>query len=141
MVGSGHEGNKSEVAKFGRHRNAIVKRAKEICTLCASNVLIIIFSLGGQMFTFGDETIIDRYEEQNGASHECTSKCTIHKNPRIFKLQSWKNKKAKPPSMLEPSNLQNDSFDAFIEKLNLPQLQQLGEKMDGFRKNLADLLK
>ncbi|RAL54606.1 hypothetical protein DM860_001734 [Cuscuta australis] len=150
MVGGGKKGKKSpEIAKYWRQQNAIVKRAKEICTLCASQFAIIILSIGGPIFTFGDETLIDLFEEHNDgvAPHGCTFNCTIHKSPKIFKLQSWNknnnNTKSSLPLVQLPSTNEENggqNFDGFLEKLNLAQLQQLGEKMDGFREQLESSL-
>ncbi|XP_019167630.1 PREDICTED: MADS-box transcription factor 18-like [Ipomoea nil] len=140
------------MANFYKGKNSIVKRANQICTLCAANVVTICFSICGQMYVFGDETIINAFEEETTIAPQCTLKCTAHKPPRYFKLQNWTNKNNISASSSSASSFHMEkgqkkcvkspinpptNMDEFSDKLIVPQIEQLEEKMEEFKEIMA----
>lgn len=56
---------------FSKRRQGLFKKANELCTLCAVEAVIIIFSPGGKAFSFGQpsvETIIKRLLDSTSSS-------------------------------------------------------------------------
>ncbi|KAK4258873.1 hypothetical protein QN277_005272 [Acacia crassicarpa] len=49
---------------FSKRRTGLFKKASELCTLCGTEVAIIVFSPGEKVFSFGHpsvDTVVDRY--------------------------------------------------------------------------------
>ncbi|XP_019191276.1 PREDICTED: agamous-like MADS-box protein AGL1 [Ipomoea nil] len=143
------EETRFQMEYFCKARNAIIKRANQISTLCATNVVIICFSICGQMFVSGDESIINAFEEETVVAPQCTFTCTNHKSPGFFKLKRWRNKNNNSCSSSSVSSRRKEkngvkspinppvNMYEFSDKLNLPQIEQLEEKMKGFKEIIA----
>ncbi|XP_031111899.1 uncharacterized protein LOC116015870 [Ipomoea triloba] len=145
------EGAISQMANFCKVRNAIAKRVNQISTLCAANFVTIWFSIGGQMYVSGDETIVNAFEAETNVAPQCTLECTAHKPPRFFKIRNWRNKNNSASSSSASSYHKEKeqkkgvksfinppaNMDEFSDRLIVPQLEQLEEKMEEFRDIMA----
>lgn len=53
---------------FSKRRSGLFKKASELCTLCGAEVVIIVFSPGRKVFSFGHpnvDLVIDRFRNIN----------------------------------------------------------------------------
>lgn len=53
---------------FSKRRFGLFKKASELCTLCGAEILLIVFSPGGKVFSFGHPSVQDlihRFENPN----------------------------------------------------------------------------
>lgn len=53
---------------FSKRRSRLFKKASELCTLCAIEIAIIVFSPAGKVFSFGHpnvDSIIDQFLTRN----------------------------------------------------------------------------
>lgn len=56
---------------FSKRRFGLFKKASELCTLCGAEILMIVFSPGGKVFSFGHpgvKDLIDRFLRLNHSS-------------------------------------------------------------------------
>nr|GMD63348.1 MADS-box transcription factor 18-like [Ipomoea batatas] len=82
---------------------------------------------------------------------QCTLECTAHKPPRFFKIRNWRNKNNSASSSSASSYHKEKeqkkgvksfinppaNIDEFSDRLIVPQLEQLEEKMEEFRDIMA----
>lgn len=55
---------------FSKRRFGLFKKASELCTLCGANILMIVFSPGGKVYSFGHPNVRDLiYRFRNGNEH------------------------------------------------------------------------
>ncbi|XP_012570135.1 agamous-like MADS-box protein AGL62 [Cicer arietinum] len=75
---------------FSKRRSGLFKKASELCTLCGAEVVLIVFSPGEKVFSFGHsnvDTIIDRYLTRVPLQHIGTMQfIEAHRNANVCGL-------------------------------------------------------
>ena len=79
---------------FSKRRNGLFKKASELCTLCGVEIVVIVFSPGKKVFSFGHpnvDCVIDRFTNINPPhprQHTDTQLSEAHRNAIIQDLNS-----------------------------------------------------
>lgn len=74
---------------FSKRRTGLFKKASELCTLCAAEVAIIVFSPGNKVFSFGHpnvESVFYRFIMGNGAQISDSSQLVEARNANVSQL-------------------------------------------------------
>ncbi|KAL2892643.1 Agamous-like MADS-box protein AGL62 [Bienertia sinuspersici] len=131
---------------FSKRRLGLFKKASEICTLCDIEAVIIVFSPGQKIFSFGSpdvEPIVERYLSRNPICPQTSG----NKNEGVRELNSQLTKIL---DLLEVEKSRGDIFnnlrsknnqwwwEAPIDKLGLNELQILSASMEDLKKNIAN---
>ncbi|XP_030528275.2 agamous-like MADS-box protein AGL61 [Rhodamnia argentea] len=67
------EGANARQVAFSNRRPGLFKKARELCTLCAAEMAIILFSPSGKPFSFGHPSmgaVLDRFEHPETAASQ-----------------------------------------------------------------------
>lgn len=137
---------------FSKRRSGLFKKASELCTLCGAEVAIIVFSPGKKVFSFGHpsvDPIVDRFLTRNPPQINSGTLQLIeaHRNASVrelnlqltqvtSKLEAEKKRGEELKRMREASKGQC-WWEAPIEQLGLPQLEQLKLSLEGLKRNVA----
>ncbi|KAM7524970.1 hypothetical protein LguiA_014872 [Lonicera macranthoides] len=136
---------------FSKRRNGLFKKASELTILCGTEILIIVFSMGGKVFSFGhpsvehvlsrflDESAKQNYQntlDQDGPSceariHELGKKAD-KQNPRLA-AKKIRGKKLQ----LSTENSNCKDFEESVEELDLHELKRLKAKLENLKENLG----
>ncbi|KAI4332014.1 hypothetical protein L6164_016957 [Bauhinia variegata] len=77
---------------FSKRRGGIFKKASELCTLCAAEVVIIIFSPGNKAFSFGHSSVNDVINRLLAGTPSQTSGAMqaieAHRNANVLNLNA-----------------------------------------------------
>ncbi|KNA04907.1 hypothetical protein SOVF_195360 [Spinacia oleracea] len=134
---------------FSKRRLGLFKKASEICTLCGVEAIIIVFSPGQKIFSFGYpdvESIVNRYLSRNtisprdegvGGEQSCSMRELNSQLTKILDLleaekvrgEVFNNLKGKPNQWW---------WEAPIDNLGLHELQVLSASMEDLKKNIAN---
>ncbi|KAI3442354.1 uncharacterized protein J3R85_001300 [Psidium guajava] len=130
------EGAKARRVAFSKQRTGLFKKASELCTLCAVEMALILFSPSGQPFSFGHPSvgaILDRFERRQTACPTATQQAQANGDQTLVELNKQiadvleqlkaEKKRAKELQHVKPLEIQNLSFDQLM----------------GLKKALADL--
>ncbi|XP_004496797.1 agamous-like MADS-box protein AGL62 [Cicer arietinum] len=75
---------------FSKRRSGLFKKASELCTLCGAEVVLIVFSPGEKVFSFGHpnvDTVINRYLSRVPLQHNGTMQfIEAHRNANVREL-------------------------------------------------------
>ncbi|XP_021754978.1 agamous-like MADS-box protein AGL62 [Chenopodium quinoa] len=141
---------------FSKRRLGLFKKASEICTLCGVEAIIIVFSPGQKIFSFGYpnvDSIVDHYLSRNPTSRQTSSNGT--KSEGVGGQQSSTMRElnlqlTKILDLLETEKSRGDVFntlkrkpnqcwwEAPIDKLGLHELKILSASMEDLKKNIAN---
>ncbi|XP_010692431.1 agamous-like MADS-box protein AGL62 [Beta vulgaris subsp. vulgaris] len=131
---------------FSKRRLGLFKKASEICTLCGVEAIIIVFSPGQKIFSFGHpnvESIVSRYINRN----TLTKMEAVQQNSTMSELNSQLTKIL---DLLEAEKSRGDVFNNLrrkstqcwwetpINKLGLHELRALSASMQDLKNNLAN---
>ncbi|THG17790.1 agamous-like MADS-box protein AGL62 [Camellia sinensis] len=138
---------------FSKRRHGLFKKASELSTLCGVDMAIVLFSMGGKAFSFGKpnvDSIVDRFLNQNAQPSEgVSSHATRHYDATVHQLNQQfhdlrkrlEAEKKKEKIVQNMSNNNHDllscRFDAYVNQLDLQQLEQLKKSMEELKKNVA----
>ncbi|GMJ12628.1 AGAMOUS-like 62 [Hibiscus trionum] len=135
---------------FSKRRSGLFKKASELCTLCGVEIGIIVFSPGNKVFSFGHPEIgnvIDRYLNGNPPDNSGTLHIMeAHRNAHVRELNMQLTELV---SQLEVEKRRGEElnhmrrasqgqywWEAPVEELSLPQLQQLKSALEELKKNV-----
>ncbi|XVF68178.1 hypothetical protein PTKIN_Ptkin10aG0183400 [Pterospermum kingtungense] len=136
---------------FSKRRSGLFKKASELCTLCGAEIGIIVFSPGNKVFSFGHPdlgTVIDRYlkrspPETSGTLQliEARRNAYVHElNMQLTQAMSQlevEKRRGEELNQMRRAGQNQNWWEAPIEELSLPQLQQLKSALEELKKNLA----
>lgn len=137
---------------FSKRRSGLFKKASELCTLCGAEVAIIVFSPGKKVFSFGHpsvETIIDRFLTPNPPQINSGTLQLIeaHRNASVRELNMQltqvtnqleaEKKRGEELKRMRQASQGQCWWEAPIEQLGLPQLEQLKLSLEGLKRNVA----
>ncbi|KAG6710848.1 hypothetical protein I3842_05G023000 [Carya illinoinensis] len=137
---------------FSKRRSGLFKKASELCTLCGVEVAIIVFSPGKKVFSFGHpsvEPIIDRFLTRNPPQINSGTLQLIeaHRNASVRELNMQltqvtnqleaEKKRGEELKRMRQASQAQCWWEAPIEQLGLPQLEQLKLSLQGLKKNVA----
>ncbi|EEF30393.1 agamous-like MADS-box protein AGL29 isoform X2 [Ricinus communis] len=137
------QGESARQVSFSKRRTGIFKKASELCTLCAVEAAVVIFSPGGKAFTFGHpcfeaimKKLADPENPDNGfAEHMAEHEATLRDlNKQYSDLLEQLKAEEKRGEELKQMLL----LDKPIDDLNLDELLTLQAFMERAK---ADLLK
>ncbi|XP_021852683.1 agamous-like MADS-box protein AGL61 [Spinacia oleracea] len=131
---------------FSKRRLGLFKKASEICTLCGVEAIIIVFSPGQKIFSFGHpdvESIVNRFlsrtKDEGGVGGQQSS--TMRElNMQLTKILD----------LLEAEKVRGEVFnnlkrnpsqwwwEAPIDTLGLQELEILSASMEDLKKNIAN---
>ncbi|GAB2286952.1 hypothetical protein Dimus_021339 [Dionaea muscipula] len=141
---------------FSKRRLGLFKKASELCTLCGVEIVIIVFSPAQKVFSFGHpdvDILVDRFFSH---SHESNSsndglRRTLEGTQRNTNIHEFNSQLTHIANLLEVEKKRWESLDqmkeahrgkcwweAPIDKLKLPELEQLCLSMEELRKNVTD---
>ncbi|KAA8519527.1 hypothetical protein F0562_013783 [Nyssa sinensis] len=138
----------SRTITFSKRRNGIFKKASELCTLCGADPSIIIFSLRGKAFSFGNpnvKSVIDKFLNQNpqpneGASEHARSSHEVRElNQQLHELNKQLKVGREKENLSQKTSLPMSSnrFKAYVNELGLPELEQLKGTMEKLKKKVS----
>ncbi|KAM7280079.1 hypothetical protein ACFE04_007213 [Oxalis oulophora] len=141
---------------FSKRRSGLFKKASELCTLCGAEIVIIVFSPGKKVFSFGHpnvESIIDRFLPENPNVHTMSiissahmQQMEVNRNAIIHALnmqltQVQDELEAERKIGLELTRMRKDKqaqiwWEAPVEQLNFSQLKELKVAVEELKKNV-----
>ncbi|OVA15318.1 Transcription factor [Macleaya cordata] len=129
----------------------LFKKASELCTLCAAETDVIVFSPARKSYSFGHpsvDTIVDRY--LSGGNYASQNVGGVHPNGRarvrdlnrqyteaLNKLEAEK-KRGMELKKVRRDNRNQHWWKKPIEELGLQELELLKDAMDELKDNVAD---
>ncbi|XWS67525.1 hypothetical protein CRYUN_Cryun04dG0013900 [Craigia yunnanensis] len=136
---------------FSKRRSGLFKKASELCTLCGAEIAIVVFSPGKKVFSFGHPelgNVIDRYLGRNPPETSGTLQLIeAHRNANVRELNMQLTEVV---SQLEAEKMRGEElnqmrkasqnqywWEAPIDELSLPQLQQLKSALEEMKKNVS----
>ncbi|KAB1208607.1 Agamous-like MADS-box protein AGL62 [Morella rubra] len=136
---------------FSKRRSGLFKKASELCTLCGAEIAIIVFSPGKKAFSFGHpsvEPILERFLTRKPPQDSGTLQLIeAHRNVTLRELNvqltqvtsqlEAERKHGEELKRMRKASQEQRWWEAPIEKLGLPQLQQLKESLEELKKNVA----
>ncbi|XVF00646.1 hypothetical protein REPUB_Repub04eG0019000 [Reevesia pubescens] len=136
---------------FSKRRSGLFKKASELCTLCGTEIGIVVFSPGKKVFSFGHPeigTVIDRYLNGNPPETSGTMQLIeAHRNANVRELNMQLTEvvsqldaeklRGEVLNKIRKANQNQYWWEAPIEELSLPQLQQLKSALEEMKKNVA----
>ncbi|XP_048128472.1 agamous-like MADS-box protein AGL61 [Rhodamnia argentea] len=144
------EGAKARRVAFSKQRPGLLKKASELCTLCAVEMALILFSPSGQPFSFGHPSvgaILDRFEHPQTACPPATQQAQANGDQTLAELNKQyadvleqlkaEKKRAKELRDVKPLEIQNLSFDQLM--VLKKALADLKENVDQRRMELLAL--
>ncbi|KAK4340140.1 hypothetical protein RND71_041602 [Anisodus tanguticus] len=129
---------------FSKRRAGLFKKASELCTLCGAEIAIVVFSPGKKVYSFGHpcvDSVVDRFLSRNPPPNNDGHNQLIvaHRNASVRELNM---ELTNIEGILQMEKNQGESLQAIrrrakgrwweapIEELNFPQLQQLKEALE-----------
>ncbi|CAH2069338.1 unnamed protein product [Thlaspi arvense] len=139
---------------FSKRRSGLFKKASELCTLCAAEIAIIVFSPGRKVFSFGHpnvETVIDRFlnngqplptEPNNIQLSEVCRNSTIrdlnnHLTQVLSQLESEKKKYEELKKIRENSKKPMNWWDEPIEGFDLTHALEFKRQLELLKKSVT----
>jgi hypothetical protein len=138
---------------FSKRRSGLFKKASELCTLCGAEIAIIVFSPGKKVFSFGHpgvETVVDRVLTRNPPQNSGTLQMIeAHRNASVRELNvqltqvtnqlEAEKKHGEELNRMHKANQAGRQcwWEAPIEQLGLPQLEQLKVSLQELQKNVG----
>ncbi|KAE8677380.1 Agamous-like MADS-box protein AGL61 [Hibiscus syriacus] len=138
---------------FSKRRSGLFKKASELCTLCGVEIGIIVFSPGNKVFSFGHPEIgnvIGRYingnpqaQDNSGTLHIMEAHRNAHArelNMQLTELTSQievEKRRGEELNHMRRARQGQYWWEAPVEELSLPQLQQLKSALEELKKNVA----
>ncbi|KAL0006714.1 hypothetical protein SO802_008216 [Lithocarpus litseifolius] len=137
---------------FSKRKSGLFKSASELCILCGAKIGIVVFSLTGKPFCFGNpdiNTIIDQYVSGNpqtnvgiGGIAESLQRATILELSKELdmKLKELEIEKERGEAIekLRKEIQQKLIWEAPIEELGLLDLQELSLSLENLKKKMHD---
>ncbi|KAK9061293.1 hypothetical protein SSX86_018473 [Deinandra increscens subsp. villosa] len=137
---------------FSKRRSGLFKKASELCTLCGVEIAIVVFSPAGKVFSFGHpkvESVIDRFLARN-PNLNSTSGLHLVEAHRIASIPDLNMQLTYMLNELEAEKKRSETLDemrkagqsqfwweAPIENLNLHELEQLKDSMEGLKRSVS----
>ncbi|KAL8042461.1 hypothetical protein ABFX02_09G052300 [Erythranthe guttata] len=134
---------------FSKRRAGLFKKATELSVLCGTQIALIIFSLGGRAYSFGNPSVgsvLDRFRSKNrNPNVQDSVHATRIRSATLQQLKEQCDQKNKELEIRKTrgkeieATLEGSSCQISEERLNLldfDQLKQLKEKMENLRDNL-----
>ncbi|GFP88367.1 agamous-like mads-box protein agl62 [Phtheirospermum japonicum] len=137
---------------FSKRRGGLFKKASELCTLCGVEIVIIVFSPAGKVFSFGHpnvESIVDRFLARNPAQNtndpfhlvEAQRNASVRElNLQLGQILNELEMERKRGENLDNMRKTNQShywWEGPVEKLGLDELEQLKDAMEELKKNVG----
>ncbi|KAI4331987.1 hypothetical protein L6164_016930 [Bauhinia variegata] len=139
---------------FSKRRTGIFKKASELCTLCAAQLAIIIFSPGNKVFTFGHPSISDLVNLLlNGAPAQTIEEALGNNFTEVLRNVNLRNLNAELTQLssvldmvkkrcTEMNKQLKAALEQFwwagpIEEMNKPQLEFLMSTMEELNMNIT----
>ncbi|KAJ8764734.1 hypothetical protein K2173_009120 [Erythroxylum novogranatense] len=136
---------------YSKRRSGLFKKASELCTLCGAEIVIIVFSPGKKVFSFGHpgvKTLVDRYLSRSTPPLSATMQLIeAHRNASVRQLNmqltqvlqqlEMEKKHGEELSQMRKASQSECWWDAPIDALNIPQLEQLTVALEELKKNVA----
>ncbi|KAL9371178.1 hypothetical protein Peur_036318 [Populus x canadensis] len=136
---------------FSKRRSGLFKKASELSTLCGAEIAIIVFSPGNRVFSFGHpgvETVIDRYFTRSPPQNSGTMQLIeAHRNATVRELNmqltqvvnqfEMEKKRGEELSQIRKAGQSQCWWEAPIEELTLPQIEQLKVSLEGLKMNVT----
>ncbi|XP_010030494.2 agamous-like MADS-box protein AGL61 [Eucalyptus grandis] len=125
---------------FSKRRPGLFKKASELCTLCATEMAIILFSPSGKPFSFGHpsvDAVLDRFEHPQTVCPTVTQAQTngdqtlVELNRQyadVLERLEAEKKRAKELQHIKPLEIENLSFEQLM--VLKKALADLKEKVD-----------
>ncbi|XP_043711356.1 agamous-like MADS-box protein AGL62 [Telopea speciosissima] len=143
----------SRQVTFSKRRAGLFKKASELCTLCGAEIAVLVFSPAGKVFSFGHpgvESIVERFLTENinlppeaaalplVDAHRGTSVRVLNQQyTEVLNLLETEKKRAETLYQSTPEAKQGEPWwEAPIENMGLPELQQLKIFMEELKKNM-----
>ncbi|XP_057532823.1 agamous-like MADS-box protein AGL62 [Amaranthus tricolor] len=142
---------------FSKRRLGVFKKASEICTLCGVQAIIIVFSPGNRIFSFGHpnvESVVDCYLYCNPLScpPQTTSSNTKNKNVDVGQNSTLNTLNSQITKTLDLLAIEKNKgevlknllrkssqwwWEAPIDNLGLHELEVLGVSLEDLKKSIA----
>ncbi|CAH8328894.1 unnamed protein product [Eruca vesicaria subsp. sativa] len=136
---------------FSKRRSGLFKKSSELCTLCGAEIVIIVFSPGKKVYSFGHPNVnhvIDRFLNINPPhphQHNDMQLNEAHRNAVVrdhnnhltqvteeFEVEKKKNDDLKKKK--KDSKMPRNWWEEPIEKFNLSQLTEFKSGLEKLRK-------
>uniref|UniRef100_A0AAU7LJM1 MADS71 n=1 Tax=Hippophae rhamnoides TaxID=193516 RepID=A0AAU7LJM1_9ROSA len=138
---------------FSKRRSGLFKKASELCTLCGAEIVVIVFSPGKKVFSFGHPSVdglIDRYFTRNPPPLTNTGTMQLieaHRNASVRELNvqltqatnqlEIEKKRSEELNEMRKARQVQCWWENPIEELDMSQLQQLKSALDELKRNVA----
>ncbi|EEF40285.1 agamous-like MADS-box protein AGL62 [Ricinus communis] len=136
---------------FSKRRSGLFKKASELSTLCGAEIAIIVFSPGKKVFSFGHpgvEVVIDRFLSRNPPQNSPTMQLIeAHRNASVRELNAqltqvltqleMERKRGEELNQMRKTGQNRCWWEAPIDDLTMPQLEQLRMSLEQLKKNVA----
>jgi len=107
---------------FSKRRNGLLKKAYELSVLCEAEVAVIVFSSGGKLYEFGNESVCNTIER-----YKRTCAKDIRRNPTAeSSLERCRNERAKLKQEIDIlTNANRNLMGDNISYLSVKELNEL----------------
>ncbi|XP_047319141.1 agamous-like MADS-box protein AGL62 [Impatiens glandulifera] len=143
---------------FSKRRSGLFKKASELCTLCAAEIAVLVFSPAGKVFSFGHpsvDSVINRFISIRGQgpmmsttpSPVPSAAAEAHRGAGLRELNGQltealarletERKRGEELGRIRKAAQENCWWEGPINGLGPQQLDQLKEVMEDLKKNVA----
>ncbi|CAH2053285.1 unnamed protein product [Thlaspi arvense] len=139
---------------FSKRRSGLFKKASELCTLCGAEIVVIVFSPGRKVFSFGHpnvDFVIDRFLNLNQLHPHQHNNLQVNEARRNAVVRDLNNHLAQVTAELEAEKKRGEElkqkrkdnkrpdnwWENPIESLSLTQLNDFKSGLENLRKTLT----
>ncbi|KAG5152980.1 hypothetical protein AAZX31_10G242100 [Glycine max] len=139
---------------FSKRRNGLFKKASELCTLCGTDVALVVFSPGQKVFSFGHpnvDAVIDRYlarppPTDSGTMQIIEAHRMAHVHDLNVQLTQINNQLDHERKRTNELNLMNKEAQAQmwwarpVDGMSMAQVKQFKAALEEMKKQVARLV-
>ncbi|KAM1048415.1 hypothetical protein ACFX13_028207 [Malus domestica] len=142
------ESQHARQVSFSKRRSSLFKNASELCTMCAVQVLLVIFSLGRKPFSFGHpsvHSVLNRFHQfqnpdastnQNEATKEPVMQGLNDSFSHLLEQVKFEQKRGKKLNRKTMEHSGPDWLKAPMDSLNLEELRKVKETLVDVKKKI-----
>ncbi|KAG2317561.1 hypothetical protein Bca52824_020683 [Brassica carinata] len=139
---------------FSKRKSGLFKKASELCTLCGAEILVIVFSPGRKVFSFGHpnvDVVIDRFLEINPPHPHQNINLQLNEARQNAVVQDLNNHLTQVTEQLEVEKKRNEDlkqkrkddkrsdnwWEDSVEGFNLRQLNEFKCGLENLKKTVT----
>ncbi|XAR73009.1 hypothetical protein NMG60_11019846 [Bertholletia excelsa] len=139
---------------FSKRRSGLFKKASELCTLCAAEIAVVVFSPGKKVFSFGHPSVdsvvsrlLSRSHHPPASASAAGTLAEAHRgvavrelNARLMEVLAQleaEKKRGEELSRKRSAGERRWWWEAPLEEMGMAELEQLRAAMEELKRNIA----